>query len=1091
MKKKLISFLVLISTFLFIGNVQAIEIDKDDIETGSYVIGTHLFERKVTEHYDGTLTVQHIMLAAQSIGSNDINDMVIYLKNSRGKWVNGLTNESITVPENFEIEYKNVEKISEFASYGDVNSDGKIDIFDAVAVLQYIDGQIEFSEEQKKSADVNADGKISIIDKQLILGFDLNYFPNTLPSKPITDYILYGDVLDSGDPYADKEGGMPIYVMQQYLKGNTSSLEGQALKNADINGDGKVDHIDSAIIFWYVNDRLDITLPSFTPITDYTLYGDVTNDGVVNDKDSELLSKFISNKDTLSKQGFKNADINADGSVDNADLEILNRAIEIDFFDGDIPAIKPIHKYIIMFDSNGGSDVPNSSAITYDKVGEPEVPTKEGYVFQGWYLNDGLYNFESYVTSDITLVAKWGPIKYNVAYVNTCGDSHKFENNSTLNFVGSGSMIQQTSLEYDKAYGISENNYKCSATVSFVTGTNEVIEDKTVSAHFKGWSTDKVDGVVTHPYNGEIINLSNTNQTVYLYTVWGSQYDESTIVLPDPGTKEGYWFRGWYSDSEFNNQVGGTGGNYYATSGTTLYAKWEPIIYSLVYNKNASDANGIISPGPSCTYDQDCILTSQEFTRSHYVFAGWSTTSDGEVEYSSNSLVARNLSTVNGDKVTLYAVWNPVEYSITYNLNGGTALNPTSYNIESESFTLNNPTRDGYTFAGWTTKADGSDNPKLSITIPKGSTGNRIYTANWEEIVYAVSFEDYDGRSLGETQYIKTGESAIEPKRPYREDYMFTGWDNDYNNITGPLTVKATYQLNNVCFIYDAEGKITGYDEVLCGTDVTIPEKINDTTVTNIYNNAFYNKGLMNVDFSHATGLTTLSNGSFSANSLTSVKITSSIEVIEARAFAHVGAHTPITVLDLSEATNLKRIESFAFDGAEITSLIIPSSLEFIGNGAFESNEISNIDFSNATSLTTISAGAFYSNNIEELDLSGAKNLQIIDGGYYDNTVKAGAFQGNPIKNLNISSLSSLMTIGELAFAGAQLTNVEIPASVTSIGTAAFNKYSTYSNPNLTTIVNNSEVTNWDEITGGSNYSGEKTGIVVHPNGDITISSNN
>ena len=108
MKKRLISFLTIISVFLFIGNVQAIEIDKDDIAKGSYVIGTHLFEREQT----GTLTVQHIMLAAQTIGSDKLEDMKIYFKTSRGAWVNGLTNESVIMPENIKIDYQNTVDIT-------------------------------------------------------------------------------------------------------------------------------------------------------------------------------------------------------------------------------------------------------------------------------------------------------------------------------------------------------------------------------------------------------------------------------------------------------------------------------------------------------------------------------------------------------------------------------------------------------------------------------------------------------------------------------------------------------------------------------------------------------------------------------------------------------------------------------------------------------------------------------------------------------------------------------------------------------------------------------------------------------------------
>ena len=51
---------------------------------------------------------------------------------------------------------------------------------------------------------------------------------------------------------------------------------------------------------------------------------------------------------------------------------------------------------------------------------------------------------------------------------------------------------------------------------------------------------------------------------------------------------------------------------------------------------------------------------------------------------------------------TVYAIWNPINYTISYNLNGGSANNKSSYNIETDTFTLSNPTKTGYTFAGWT-----------------------------------------------------------------------------------------------------------------------------------------------------------------------------------------------------------------------------------------------------------------------------------------------------------------------------------------------------------------------------------------------------
>ena len=80
---------------------------------------------------------------------------------------------------------------------------------------------------------------------------------------------------------------------------------------------------------------------------------------------------------------------------------------------------------------------------------------------------------------------------------------------------------------------------------------------------------------------------------------------------------------------------------------------------------------------------------------------------------------------------TLTAQWTVHQYTITYDLAGGTAEgNPNTYTIETKAFTLKNPTKSGYTFTGWSgTGLDGENN--MTVTIPTGSTGNRIYTAHW------------------------------------------------------------------------------------------------------------------------------------------------------------------------------------------------------------------------------------------------------------------------------------------------------------------------------------------------------------------------
>ena len=80
---------------------------------------------------------------------------------------------------------------------------------------------------------------------------------------------------------------------------------------------------------------------------------------------------------------------------------------------------------------------------------------------------------------------------------------------------------------------------------------------------------------------------------------------------------------------------------------------------------------------------------------------------------------------------TLTAQWTVNQYTITYDLAGGTVEgNPDTYTIETVAFTLKNPTKSGHTFTGWSgTGLDGENN--MTVTIPTGSTGNRIYTAHW------------------------------------------------------------------------------------------------------------------------------------------------------------------------------------------------------------------------------------------------------------------------------------------------------------------------------------------------------------------------
>ena len=107
-------------------------------------------------------------------------------------------------------------------------------------------------------------------------------------------------------------------------------------------------------------------------------------------------------------------------------------------------------------------------------------------------------------------------------------------------------------------------------------------------------------------------------------------------------------------------------------------------------------------------------------SRQGYQFTDWYL---DDTKYDFNTAVTGNM--------TLTAQWTLDRYTISYNLNNGTATgNPDSYTVESDAITLNTPTRPGYTFTGWSgTGLTGENN--LTVTIEKGSTGNRTYTAHW------------------------------------------------------------------------------------------------------------------------------------------------------------------------------------------------------------------------------------------------------------------------------------------------------------------------------------------------------------------------
>ena len=198
------------------------------------------------------------------------------------------------------------------------------------------------------------------------------------------------------------------------------------------------------------------------------------------------------------------------------------------------------------------------------------------------------------------------------------------------------------------------------------------------------------------------------------YTIETADY-----TLPTP-TKTGYTFGGWYTNSGLTGNAvtqitkGSTGNK-------TFWAKWTAVEYNITYNLDGGTNN---ASNPTKYTVETATITLAAPTKTGYTFGGWYTNSG-----LTGNAVTQITKGSTGNK-TFWAKWTAVEYSITYNLDGGTnaAGAKTSYTIETADYTLPTPTKTGYTFDGWYTEAAFTN----KVTkIAKGSTGNKTFWAKW------------------------------------------------------------------------------------------------------------------------------------------------------------------------------------------------------------------------------------------------------------------------------------------------------------------------------------------------------------------------
>ena len=391
-------------------------------------------------------------------------------------------------------------------------------------------------------------------------------------------------------------------------------------------------------------------------------------------------------------------------------------------------------------ESTGGT-APNSQAVkktdtSFVLSANTGNLEREGYTFTGWNLKDdstgthynasSTYTDEAGIKNDITFYADWTPNQY------------------TVTFDPDGGTVSESTREvtYDKTYGgssaedlpipvLTDNTflgwYDAEGNRVYKYSVVKTASNHTLTAH---WTETALE--ITFDANGGTLTI---NTQPVDYDVADTLYDAEYINL----SKTGYSFTGWNTKSDGSGKPYANEASITVTENTTLYAQWSKNSYHVVFYPN--EGTGSMST-LYFTYDETKALTQNAFTRKGYTFNGWAETSSGEPVYSDKQEVS-NLSSDADGVVNLYAVWNPIQYTVIYNKNasdatGTTASSTHTYDV-GKALTANGFTRTGYEFAGWTVNADGTGDYYENINSVKNLSetdgANVTLYAQWANYV--------------------------------------------------------------------------------------------------------------------------------------------------------------------------------------------------------------------------------------------------------------------------------------------------------------------------------------------------------------------
>ena len=373
-------------------------------------------------------------------------------------------------------------------------------------------------------------------------------------------------------------------------------------------------------------------------------------------------------------------------------------------------------------------------------INAPEV-TKEGYTFKGWYEGEEKYDVYEPITRNLILESKYEINKYKVRFINE-----------------DGSVLQEETLDYGST-----------PTYKKETPTKKRTEEYTYE--FDKWSPEITKVTGNQEYKATYKATKNKYTVTYINE--GKEYHKetalygNTIKNVENPTKEGYTFIGWYdiNDKKVNHPIT-------VTKNMTLYSKYEINSYKVsYYNEGVKYIED-----QKINYGENALKPNTDPSKIGYTFKYWSIKENGE-EYEFSTKITED--------ITLYAVYEINKYTVTY-INEGTEYHKETAEYGSVVISIQDPTKEGYTFIGWYNE----NNEK--VTHPITVTENITLHSKYEINTYTVSFY-HNNEKYVEDQRVNYGESALKPSiDPTKEDYNFSGWVIKGTNNKYDFTSKVT-----------------------------------------------------------------------------------------------------------------------------------------------------------------------------------------------------------------------------------------------------------------------------------------------------------